>query len=153
MLHTIMAGRNHRAHPGHSADEVDDVVADRPGDSRRRRPGGLGTMSSRTLIVVAVIVAALLRIAWALRHGLVLDQEGVEYARIAENLLAGRGYVGILNNGTQLNFAPLYPLMIAALSLVVRNSELAARLTCIAFGATLVIPMFKIADRLYGRRA
>ena len=59
----------------------------------------------------------------------------------------------MFNNGTQLNFPPLYPLMIAALSLVTGNGELAARAINVAFGAALVIPMFKIAERAYGQRA
>ena len=107
----------------------------------------------RTLLVLAVIAAGALRAAWALRHGLAIEQEGVEYARIAENLLAGHGYVGIFNNGTQLNFPPLYPIMIAAVSLLTGNTEWAARAINIVCGAALVIPMFKIAERLYGRRA
>ena len=110
------------------------------------------SISSSRLIVLAVVVAALVRIAWTLVHGLAIEQEGVEYVRIAENLLAGRGYVGMLNNGTQLNFPPLYPLMIAGLSLLTGSGELAARVINIGLGAALVIPMFRIAERLYGRR-
>jgi hypothetical protein len=109
--------------------------------------------SSRYIIAGAVICAALLRIAWAMRYAKSLEGEGVEYTRIAENLLAGRGYVGIFANGTQLNFPPLYPVLIAAVSLVVPSPEFAARAINIFFGAALVIPVFKIADELYGRRA
>ena len=116
------------------------------------RAAGPRSSSSRKVIAVAVLGAALLRVAWAIRHGFALDQEGVEYCRIAQNLLAGRGYVGMLDNGTELNFAPLYPLMIAAVSLVVGSAALAARVIAIAFGSVLVIPMFGIAERLYGRR-
>jgi 4-amino-4-deoxy-L-arabinose transferase-like glycosyltransferase len=111
------------------------------------------TRSSDALLALAVIAAALVRGGLAYWHGLALEQEGVEYVRIAENLLNGRGYVGIFNNGTQLNFPPLYPLMIAALSLITGSGEWAARVINIAFGAALVVPMFKISERLYGRRA
>ncbi len=61
------------------------------------------------VIQAAVLVAVLLRVAlllWALRHGIIIDSEGVEYARLAQNLRAGRGYMGIFNNGIQLNFPP-----------------------------------------------
>jgi 4-amino-4-deoxy-L-arabinose transferase-like glycosyltransferase len=109
--------------------------------------------SSNALLALAVITAALVRVVWAYRHGLALEQEGVEYVRIAENLIRGRGYVGIFNNGTQLNFPPLYPLMIAVLSFVTGSGESAARAINIAFGAALVVPMFLISERLYGRRA
>lgn len=104
------------------------------------------------VLIVAVIFGALIRIYWTWRHGLAIDQEGVEYARIAENLLAHRGYVGIFNNGTQLNFPPLYPLTIAAGTLLLGSSELAARVINVVCGALLVVPMFKIALRLYGDR-
>jgi 4-amino-4-deoxy-L-arabinose transferase-like glycosyltransferase len=124
----------------------------RPKDSSVHLPG-IGTVSFRTLMTLAVIVAAILRTIWAVRFGLSLEQEGVEYARIGENLLAGRGYVGIFNNGTQLNFPPLYPMMIAALTFVIGNSEIAARVINIACGAALVIPIAGIAGRVYGRRA
>jgi 4-amino-4-deoxy-L-arabinose transferase-like glycosyltransferase len=100
-------------------------------------------------------VAALVRVgflAWAYAHGVTIDSEGAEYARIAENLLAGRGYVGLFDNGVQLNFPPLYPVLIAALSLPIGDPELAARLINLLFGIALVVPMFQIADRMYGRR-
>ncbi len=113
----------------------------------------LVTLSSRTLLLIAVTVACLLRLAWAYTHGLAIEQEGAEYARIAENLLAGHGYVGIFSNGAQLNFPPLYPMMIAAVSLVLGSTEWAARAINIGFGAALVIPIFRIAGQLYGRRA
>ena len=38
--------------------------------------------SSNTVLVLAVIAAALVRMGWAYRHGLALEQEGVEYVRI-----------------------------------------------------------------------
>jgi hypothetical protein len=88
-----------------------------------------------------------------MRFGKSLEGEGVEYTRIAENLLAGRGYVGIFANGTQLNFPPLYPVLIALVSLVLPSAEIAARVVNVLFGAALIIPVFKIADELYGRRA
>jgi 4-amino-4-deoxy-L-arabinose transferase-like glycosyltransferase len=111
-------------------------------------------LSNRLLI--AIFVAALLpRIAmllWALRHGVPIDSEGAEYTRIAQNLIAGNGYVGIFNNGIQLNFPPLFPLLIAAFSFVLPSTELAARLVNVALGTALVIPMFKMAERMYNQK-
>lgn len=116
-------------------------------------PAPESASSSRYLILTAFAVAVLLRALWAIRYGLSLEAEGVEYTRIAENLLAGRGYVGIFANGTQLNFPPLYPILIAAASLVLPSTEIAARAINVVLGAALVIPAFKIAEQLYGRRA
>src|SRR5262245_60548334 len=112
----------------------------------------IDTPAKRWLLPAAVLVALITRIAWAAAHGLTIEQEGAEYARIAENLLAGKGYVGIFDNGVQLNFPPLYPLMIAMVSFFVGNAEIAARAINIVLGALLVIPIFKIAEMVHGRK-
>lgn len=109
-------------------------------------------LASQWLLPAAVLLALVMRVGWALSHGLAIEQEGAEYARIAENLLAGNGYVGMFNAGVQLNFPPLYPLMIAVVTLIVGNAELAARAINIALGAALVIPMFRLAEMLHGRK-
>jgi 4-amino-4-deoxy-L-arabinose transferase-like glycosyltransferase len=114
-----------------------------------------GRLSSNEMIILAVVIAVLLRIgvlSAAHAHGLVIDSEGSEYARIAQNLRSGHGYVGIFNNGAELNDAPLFPLLIAALSFILPSAEMAARVISIAGSATLVIPMFKLAGRMYNRR-
>lgn len=99
-----------------------------------------------------VAIALFIRAGWALKHSGVIEQEGAEYARIAQNLLAGHGYVGLFDNGPALAFPPLFPLLIAALSLVTGNAETAARVINVLAGALLVIPCFKLADELYGPR-
>jgi 4-amino-4-deoxy-L-arabinose transferase-like glycosyltransferase len=110
---------------------------------------------SRRGIVLALGVGAalLLRTWWAWTHGLAIENEGAEYARIGMNLFEGRGYVGMLNNGTQLNFPPLYPISIAVVSLVTGDAEIAARAINVVLAALLVIPMFSIAEQVYGWRA
>ncbi len=116
---------------------------------------GCKTDSSSKLLFLAVFVAALLRIAlliWAMKHGVIIDSEGAEYARIAQNLRSGLGYMGMFHNGVQLNFPPLYPLLIATLSLLLQNAELAARAVNVIAGTMLVLPMFKLAERIYNRK-
>jgi len=79
-----------------------------------------------------------------------IEPEGAEYARIAENLREGRGYVGISTPGTQLVFAPLFPALIATASLVTHNDyELAGRLISFLLGVLLPLPVFGIAVRLF----
>jgi 4-amino-4-deoxy-L-arabinose transferase-like glycosyltransferase len=80
-----------------------------------------------------------------------IDSEGAEYARIAENLLNGNGYVGIAMPGTELMFPPLFPLLIAAVSLVTHQSEMAGRLISVTMGTMLVLPVYYIALYLYNR--
>jgi len=117
---------------------------------------GCKTDASSRLLILAVLAAALLRMAlliWASAHGVIIDNEGAEYARIAENLRSGQGYMGMFNNGVQLNFPPLFPLLIAALSFLLPSVEVSARVVNIAAGTALVIPMFKLAERIYNRKA
>lgn len=97
-------------------------------------------------------LAGVLRIYWALTHAGVVENEGAEYCRLAENLLAGRGYVGVIKKGVQLNFPPLYPMLIAAFSLVLRNSELAGRAVSLVAGMNLGWGVFLVSRRVYGRR-
>jgi 4-amino-4-deoxy-L-arabinose transferase-like glycosyltransferase len=105
------------------------------------------------LLLALVVVAAGVRIAWALTQVGAIENEGSEYCRLAENLLSGNGYRGIVANaGVQLNFPPLYPVLIAALMLPLRNSELAARLVSLVAGTALVWGVFLTCRSLYGRR-
>jgi 4-amino-4-deoxy-L-arabinose transferase-like glycosyltransferase len=117
------------------------------------RPGSVTEPAAvKWLLPGFVLLALVVRVVWAAGHGLSIEMEGAEYARIAENLLAGKGYVGMFNNGTQLNFPPLYPLMIAAVSLVTGSAEVAARAINIVLGTALVVPVFKLAELIHGRR-
>jgi 4-amino-4-deoxy-L-arabinose transferase-like glycosyltransferase len=81
-----------------------------------------------------------------------VDWEGAEYARLAQNLREGAGYVGIDMPGKNLMFPPLYPYLIAGLSFIIPSFELAARLISVALGAATVIPVFLLARELYDKR-
>src|SRR5271166_5433632 len=75
-------------------------------------PGHTSLAALRTAIVGRLPLLLILLLAFALRllsarflMG-AIDSEGAEYARIAENLLNGKGYVGIALPGAQLMFPP-----------------------------------------------
>ena len=82
--------------------------------------------------------------AWAYWQTGAIESEGAEYARIAENLRSGVGYVGLVTPGAQLNFNPLFPLLIAGTSFVTHNYELAGRVVALIMGALLPLPVFGI---------
>jgi 4-amino-4-deoxy-L-arabinose transferase-like glycosyltransferase len=84
--------------------------------------------------------------AWAINSG------GAEYARIAENLRNGVGYVGLATPGPEVNFPPLFPLLIAGTSFVTHNYEWAGRVVSLILGVLLPLPVFGIASRLFNRR-
>ena len=81
-----------------------------------------------------------------------IESEGAEYARMAENLRTGVGMVGLVTPGPQLNFNPLYPVLIAGASFLTHNYELAERFVCLSLGALLPLPVFGIGSRLFNRQ-
>ena len=103
-------------------------------------------------LVVIGICSFFLRAACAFWFRGMIDGEGAEYARIAQNLVAGVGYVGIATEGTQLIFPPLFPLLIAAVSYLVGSAEIAGRVISVTAGACVVVPAYLIGKWLYGER-
>jgi 4-amino-4-deoxy-L-arabinose transferase-like glycosyltransferase len=112
------------------------------------RARSLAFSYSGVLLILAA--ALLLRLFWVTTQT-VIENEGAEYARIAENLFNSVGYVGTME-GPQLYFPPFYPVLIAALIPLTGSSELAGRLVSALMGAALVLPVFAIAARLFSRR-
>jgi 4-amino-4-deoxy-L-arabinose transferase-like glycosyltransferase len=115
-----------------------------------------GNTRRLTLLFLSLVLATSLGLrAYAWHHWGTgaIESEGAEYARIAENLRTGHGYVGISTPGTQLVFPPLFPSLIAAASLVTHNDyELAGRLVALLLGAVLPFPVFGVAVQLFNRR-
>jgi 4-amino-4-deoxy-L-arabinose transferase-like glycosyltransferase len=109
------------------------------------------TENHRLPLLLILFLAFTLRLLSALFLTGSIDTEGAEYARIAENLLNGMGYVGMATPGTELMFPPLFPLLIAAVSVLTHQPEIAGRLISITTGTLLVLPVFYIALHLYRR--
>src|SRR5215468_5508572 len=81
------------------------------------------------VITLIAVVSFAVRIA-ALRYWGTgaIESEGAEYARLAQNLQRGVGYVGIATPGHQLIFPPLFPLLIRGASLITHDYVRAGRL-------------------------
>ena len=93
-----------------------------------------------------------MRCVWLYRYVGVIENEGADYARLARNLLLGKGYVGMLG-GPETIFPPLYPMLIAVGSLVTGDTESAGRLVSMAMGTLLPVPMFLLTEMVFERRA
>src|SRR5713226_7789513 len=109
----------------------------------------------RWWVLLTIMVAASFAVrvaAWAHWQTGAIESEGAEYARIAENLRNGAGYVGLVTPGSELLFNPLFPFLIAGTSFVTHNYELAGRLVALVMGALLPLPVFGIGSRLFNRR-
>ena len=105
----------------------------------------------RFLSFVVLLALALRLCSWVLFTGSI-DAEGAEYARLAENLRAGLGYVGIDMPGKNLMFPPLYPILIAGLSFIIPSVEVSARLLSVVLGAATTLPAFLLARELFDSR-
>jgi 4-amino-4-deoxy-L-arabinose transferase-like glycosyltransferase len=103
-------------------------------------------------IVAIWFFSLAIRGACAIWFSGMIDKEGAEYARIAQNLLAGAGYVGIATPGEQLFFPPLFPLLILAVTPLTGDAEIAGRIVSIVFGSLVVVPVYLIAQRMYSER-
>ena len=101
-------------------------------------------------LVLIFLAALIVRVLCAVIFSGEIDTEGAEYARIAQNIVAGKGYVGIATEGTQLFFPPLFPLLIAAVSFLTGDAEIAGRVINVVFGSLLVFPVCFIGRRLFG---
>jgi 4-amino-4-deoxy-L-arabinose transferase-like glycosyltransferase len=97
-------------------------------------------------------VALLIRLAWIQFFGLTIENEGAEYARLAENLFAGKGYVGMLG-GRQTLFPPLFPVLIGLGAKIAGDAESAARAISCMSGVALIWPIYGITRLLGGERS
>jgi 4-amino-4-deoxy-L-arabinose transferase-like glycosyltransferase len=103
------------------------------------------------LLGLLVLLSLVLRIGWAVRRDVVVENEGAEYVRIAVNLADGHGYVGTMS-GPQLLFPPLYPILIRTGFFLTDSPVTSARAVSILAGTLLVPLLFLIVSTIYGRR-
>jgi Dolichyl-phosphate-mannose-protein mannosyltransferase len=114
--------------------------------------GRLRHASSWQLLTCMIAASFGIRIAaWVYFGTGTIESEGAEYARIAENLRNGVGYVGLVSSGPQVLFNPLFSLLIAGASFLVGDYEQAGRVVALVMGALLPLPVFGIASRLFNR--
>ena len=115
-------------------------------------PGPTQLNFSYVPLAVVLLVAFSFRLYWMITRTPVISIDGGEYLRMAENLLAGHGLMSSYG-GPETMYTPLYSILIAGVSLVARNIELAAHLVSLFFGTFLIVPVFFTTLRVYGLRA
>ncbi len=98
------------------------------------------------------LLALLIRLVYAQTLPPGLTGEEAEYARIAENLLAGRGYSGVYG-GPQLMHAPLFSLLTALVLPLFGDVQPAGMAVSILAGAALAPLLFMVGDEVNGRLA
>jgi len=106
---------------------------------------------TRAILPTILVLGLVLRLVWMVTQAHVVSSDGGEYATMAEHLLHQHALIGTYE-GPEILYAPLYPLLIAAVMLVVPNSETAAHLVSLLSGTALIAIVFLLAQRLYDRR-
>jgi 4-amino-4-deoxy-L-arabinose transferase-like glycosyltransferase len=116
-------------------------------------PGGAADPRPWRALLSLTLLALATRFGWFLLGPKVIENEGVYYARVAENLASGRGYISVHEIGKHLINPPLYSWLISLFVRLGANAETAGRALSMAFGAALPAVLFLYARRLYGARA
>lgn len=106
------------------------------------RPSG-----AKILVLVCLIAAFLIRFFLLPDNG-VVTPDGVYYATLGEKMASGDLYGGI-----SAYWSPLYSFLIALVYFFVQDSEFAGRLISVIAGALVVIPVYLLIFRFYGRTA
>ena len=129
----------------------DDVTSVEPEPTANPRRWLTARVPTHVLLLAIVAIGLALRIGWAVTQVSVISADGTEYATMAEHLAQQRALIGVYE-GPAIIYAPLYPILIAAVMPIVPNSELAAQIVSLGFGTALIAVIFLLAYRVYGRR-
>jgi 4-amino-4-deoxy-L-arabinose transferase-like glycosyltransferase len=117
----------------------------------RARVGAVSCLHAHAALAVILLLGLALRVAWMVTQVSVISSDGGEYATMAEHLLHQHALIGTYE-GPEIIYAPLYSILIAAVMVVIPNSETAAHLVSLASGTALIAVVFLLAQRVYGRR-
>ena len=72
-------------------------------------------------LLLLFVLGFIPRIYWMITRTPVISGEGSEYVRMAENLALGKGLVGNFE-GPETMYAPFFPLLTAALHVLIKNA-------------------------------
>jgi 4-amino-4-deoxy-L-arabinose transferase-like glycosyltransferase len=111
------------------------------------------SLRSHRLLIVLTLAALGLRVGFLLTRTAVIENEGAGYAVQAEHVLDGTAFPPPSSeHHPDLVDCWFYPLVIALVTLVTRNTELATRIVSLLSGTSLVLSSYFLAVRLYDRR-
>lgn len=106
------------------------------------------------LICFFVLVALALRlVSLYFYHFIGIDGgvDGVAYAMSGKNFFSGLGYTYL--GEPQLIQPPVYPLLIGFIWYLIHNLEFAGQIVSVIGGGLLVLPVFLLAQNMFGRKA
>lgn len=100
-------------------------------------------------LVLIILIGLIIRLILLNSHD-IIEIDGSNYMKIAENLVSGNGYLD-LSGKTNIIFPPLYPLISGMLGFLINNFELAGRLVSLLSGLGLILIMYLISKKLYDK--
>ena len=98
------------------------------------------------IVLTALVVRALISVL----ADRVIKWDEPDYLRLGVNLLTGRGFT--TSGYPELHYTPLFPIVSAAIGLLVRNLEAGSEVVNVISGSLLLVPVYGIGRRIYGRR-
>ncbi len=105
--------------------------------------------NERITLAAILAVAALVRLALA-ALARVIRWDEPDYLTLGINLFSGRGYTtGVV---PELHYTPLFPIISGFFYQLVHDAEWASNIVYIIAGVLLILPVYAIARRVYGRR-
>ncbi len=113
-------------------------------------------MDSRTLdrdktgLVVAVVTLFALRLFLTFALPRVVKWDEPDYLLLGQHLWSGQGFTS--GWVPEVHYTPFYPLVVGFFNLATHNLERASDLAYALFGALLLVPVWVLSRRIYGRR-
>lgn len=101
------------------------------------------------MTLVAIIAAAFAVRLLLISFERLIRWDEPDYLTLGVNLFSGLGYTTGLT--PELHYAPLFPIVVGLLWLLVGSPELASNIVYVLAGALLVLPVYAIARRIYGQ--
>jgi 4-amino-4-deoxy-L-arabinose transferase-like glycosyltransferase len=98
------------------------------------------------LLVSLVLMAFAIRL-WMAKFNTIIEGDGLWYATLGKNLISGN-----IRDGLSTYWPPLYPLLVGVSSLIFHDLEFAGRFVSVLSGSLLVIPVYYLSRKLYGRQ-
>ena len=101
-------------------------------------------------LAAIVLAAFVVRVLISVLADRVIKWDEPDYLRLGVNLLTGRGFT--TSGYPELHYTPLFPILSAAVGLLIHNLEAGSEVVNIICGSLLLVPVYGIGRRIYGRR-
>jgi 4-amino-4-deoxy-L-arabinose transferase-like glycosyltransferase len=103
-------------------------------------------ISNKSILLLIILFACILRLL-DLMNVSAIEMDGISYAGMAENFARGA-----FSEGLKGVFHPLYPMLMAVFSFVIKDSEMNGRILSLVFGIMLIPVVYMFFKRFFGEQ-